>query len=1094
MIILFQSECEGSALKKTRRVLDSFANRIGQRSWKSSFTMEGLDAVRKLLNKSASKNTAVACHIIKDRQRTELLWIVGSRNKFDSEGYVPVHITHQNLLRNEDENLWHYLPSVKALVAIAALFHDWGKASLLFQEKLKCNSKKGDPLRHEWVSYLLFVNLIYFLHAKDDKTWIEGLIECSFDENALIENLKNIQKYKTTDIPPIASLIGILIVTHHKLPYLEYAQAKQYRSEKGETIGKVFGLINSSWGYKNLHDEKEFNLKIDQCFEYKQGLLLKSQSWIKMVKKWATNLFGLIETIEESFKEGLTPVLFHHCRVPLMLADHYFSSIPEDPKFIHSTSLIANTYRKTGKPHQWLEEHLLGVTKNALYIAHLLPKLENDLGVSKDNRALNKISPLPFRWQDKAVSTIKKFKKEENITGIGTFIVNLASTGAGKTIANAKVMQALSEDENSLRFSLALGLRSLTKQTGEEYRNRIGLDESQLAVLIGGVSPSDLEKNDDSEDDEIEALHYDENLLDGEMDYFMDISNDQLSPIFKSQKDRKFLYAPVVVCTIDHLMGATESIRSIKNILPSLRLMSSNLVIDEIDDFSPNDLIAIGRLIFLTAMLGRNVMISSATIPPDLAEGYLNAYVSGWELFSKFKGLPNVVTAIIIDEFSTKVSLLGKNQSISKTEEFRVFYENFIEKRIIHLKSETQKRKGRIINCQHILDNSSGKENSDSIVDQYFEMIKETIIESHKQHHYLHPQKDMAISFGVVRLANIPPCISLTRYLLNTIVPSDFEIKIMPYHSQQVMLLRHEQEKHLDSVLKRNSNNSPYDNVIIKDHISHSHAKNLVFILITTPVEEIGRDHDFDWAIIEPSSYRSIIQMSGRVMRHRNVEIITPNISILQYNLKGLEQKGNTDYPCFIRPGYETSATLDSHNLNEIVDVGEIERGINSIPRIRKGDYSRKQQSLIDLEHFVMHKSLTNYETYGPSELQGNLKEHWYVTGLPAILTPFRSSEPRLELYYIYDEENNYCYFAEKDEEGKMINRESIYSIQYETFSAQERLRMWMVRDYISLLEMYSDLNQISMNAISHKYGITAIPKRENKKYNYSDELGFNIL
>ena len=57
--------------------------------------------------------------------------------------------------------------------------------------------------------------------------------------------------------------------------------------------------------------------------------------------------------------------------------------------------------------------------------------------------------------------------------------------------------------------------------------------------------------------------------------------------------------------------------------------MSSDLVIDEVDDFTGRDLIAIGRLIQLAGMLGRKVMISSATIPPDLAEGYFNAYRAG---------------------------------------------------------------------------------------------------------------------------------------------------------------------------------------------------------------------------------------------------------------------------------------------------------------------------------------------------------------------------------------------------------------------------------------------------------------------------------
>jgi CRISPR-associated endonuclease/helicase Cas3 len=48
-----------------------------------------------------------------------------------------------------------------------------------------------------------------------------------------------------------------------------------------------------------------------------------------------------------------------------------------------------------------------------------------------------------------------------------------------------------------------------------------------------------------------------------------------------------------------------------------------------VDDFDGRDLIAIGRLIHHAGMLGRKVMISSATITPDLALGFFNAYQAG---------------------------------------------------------------------------------------------------------------------------------------------------------------------------------------------------------------------------------------------------------------------------------------------------------------------------------------------------------------------------------------------------------------------------------------------------------------------------------
>ena len=98
MIVTFVSECEKKALKRSRRVLDAFADRIGHNTWQTVITEEGLDAVHSLLKKSATKNTAVSCHRIKSRIRTELQWIVGNKHKFNLEGNVPVNTTSSNQL------------------------------------------------------------------------------------------------------------------------------------------------------------------------------------------------------------------------------------------------------------------------------------------------------------------------------------------------------------------------------------------------------------------------------------------------------------------------------------------------------------------------------------------------------------------------------------------------------------------------------------------------------------------------------------------------------------------------------------------------------------------------------------------------------------------------------------------------------------------------------------------------------------------------------------------------------------------------------------------------------------------------------------
>lgn len=53
-------------------------------------------------------------------------------------------------------------------------------------------------------------------------------------------------------------------------------------------------------------------------------------------------------------------------------------------------------------------------------------------------------------------------------------------------------MQALSQDGQSLRYVLALGLRTLTLQTGDSYRHDIGLGNDELAILIGSKAVQDL--------------------------------------------------------------------------------------------------------------------------------------------------------------------------------------------------------------------------------------------------------------------------------------------------------------------------------------------------------------------------------------------------------------------------------------------------------------------------------------------------------------------------------------------------------------------------------------------------------------------------
>ncbi|MFC3901693.1 CRISPR-associated endonuclease/helicase Cas3 [Acinetobacter marinus] len=220
MIVTLISQCEKKALARTRRVLDAFADRIGDNTWQTVITEDGLLALKKLLRQTATKNTAVSCHWIRGRRRSELLWVVGNRSKFNSEGVVPVNSTKRKILQNEWENNWQYAPSIQIIATLSALLHDLGKSTIGFQNKLTSSSFIGDPYRHEWISLKLFELLI--ADCPDDKAWLNRLlnIEQWLSENDIAQRFKQCNPDKTNiaTLPPLAQWVAWLIVTHHRLP------------------------------------------------------------------------------------------------------------------------------------------------------------------------------------------------------------------------------------------------------------------------------------------------------------------------------------------------------------------------------------------------------------------------------------------------------------------------------------------------------------------------------------------------------------------------------------------------------------------------------------------------------------------------------------------------------------------------------------------------------------------------------------------------------------------------------------------------------------------------------------------------------------
>ncbi len=133
-------------------------------------------------------------------------------------------------------------------------------------------------------------------------------------------------------------------------------------------------------------------------------------------------------------------------------------------------------------------------------------------------------------------------------------------------------------------------------------------------------------------------------------------------------------------------------------------------MIDEVDDFNGQDLIAIARLIHLTAMLGRKVMISSATIPPALAEGFFNVYQQGWKLYCAFKKLKqSQVVGMWVDEFKSQTQIIDLAEFDKTIQYYKQWHDAFVAIRAKSLAEQIVKHKAYIIECDDLVAQKEAK-------------------------------------------------------------------------------------------------------------------------------------------------------------------------------------------------------------------------------------------------------------------------------------------------------------------------------------------------------------------------------------------------
>ncbi|EPC00315.1 hypothetical protein L861_07405 [Litchfieldella anticariensis FP35 = DSM 16096] len=1126
MNVLIVSQCSKNALKETRRILDQFAERRGERTWQTPITQAGLDTLRRLLRKSARKNTAVACHWIRGRDHSELVWIVGDASRFNVRGAVPTNTTSQDILRREDENDWHCGEDITLLAGLAALMHDLGKAIEAFQLRLQGKGPQERNLyRHEWVSLRLFQA---FIGEDDDATWLKRLMEPTETDTATWVNRLQCDGLNAFDaqpfkhLPPLAAAIGWLILSHHRLPLMPSGSLDD--SGRPKLGGRVSGFqasrlrdlpgdITAGWNEICTTDDRK---RIEPYWSFPHGLPVTTAKWRARASHLAERLLSRTKGSEGKWLDNL--YLMHLARLTLMLADHHYSSLTEPGKRVRGEldyPLYANTDRKTGECIQPLDEHLLGVEKHSAAISRSLPSMERNLPRIARHKGFRKRSDHPrFRWQDKAFDLASGLRERSRQQGF--FGINMASTGCGKTLANGRILYALANPDQGARFSIALGLRTLTLQTGQAYRERLSLGEDELAIRVGGSASRALFEHHQSEAEQSGSASM-QRLIEEDSHVTFD-GNFDGHPVLRRLNDdpsvKSLISAPILVCTVDHLVPATEGLRGGRQIAPMLRLMSSDLVLDEIDDFDINDLPALTRLVHWAGMLGSRVLLSSATLPPALLQGLFDAYQDGRAQYQNNRGEPGRPVEICCAWFDEHDR---QHNECGTTETFAEAHRAFANKRHERLAKAVVRRRAELMP----LSNLAGKRR-EVICQGLADLLRDYAETLHNRHHSIDPHSGKRVSFGLIRMANIEPIVEVARALYALGAEVGQCIHLCVYHSQFPLLMRSDIESRLDQALDRRDEMAVFELPDIRRRLDTSPEDDQLFIVLGSPVTEVGRDHDYDWAIVEPSSMRSLIQLAGRIRRHREAECTSPNLIVLDTNLSHVERP---NAPAFCRPGFEGPGEwlLNSHSLTKLMTPDEIEV-IDARPRIVERAELRPHDSLVDLEHARLKKRMVvaktadaqadpvdpvDLESLSPrqrrklrpsSEVPPLGAYTWYVvprvtlTGVMSQQLPFREqSTPQVDLVLMPDESGEdwrlqMIWQGKKRRDWEYVDAEE--KLERCDLEIGERIAVWGQTDYVDALVALADEMDLPLEACARKFGTVTVPKNDNG-WRFHPVLGF---
>lgn len=981
MQVIVLNESSKKALMRSRRVLSKFLPQLGASTWAGAISEDGLDELKAALKAAGvSKGTAISCLRVEGRGRLVRQWILGSSACFDDNGRYAFRQTAYREPVQPPAPVSAAQRLVSSLLRLAGLTHDSAKASEAFADKLK-RGHGGEAIRHDLMSFLMLAESLWSADVSDE-AWLErvqadpaSLVSCvqadpskkgflliSAQNKWLGRVIEALEREKSNralaaqgldaddessgaqeersclvsglelqqlmgQAPVLASLLW-LVLTHHRLPNSDSTAQAWWA---GQHVNVPSSALNAGKG--------SFVCEVQPCLQQAEGTPpWADEGWLKAVSAAAAACRAALSDFQQEGGQigDSTWALFaaNYLRPTLILADHLGTQ--RAPKSFKKTDkrakgvIYANT-REGDRYGDVLSAHELAVARLTRKVSHLYQAKwptatppANSLCVIPDLKG-------KFEWQLDLENACRSARQHGPV-----FSVVIAETGAGKTLAGLRSAHALTDGK--LRVTLALGLRSLTQQSGTAMVKDADLPPSDVVIAVG--QPQTLALGEKykaqqegvtvlSEDDPASSRFGSESAEGGSEDvslYTLDVSclelagnnegvKDDAEPKSKKKKELQLdwlegfcsekeaenlwgaktleiLAAPVLVCTTDHLVRGATLLRG-GDAKMYTRLASADLLLDEIDAYSAADLQSLGKLALIAGLHGRNVTLMSATLSPQIREGLYLAWQEGLKARHRFQG-GSLAHACVFSSNTVKAEVYATEEVLSADK-----WEAYVAKVSAVYDEQVAKSPRRTLAVADV--DLAGSEEA------YYETSIQAAHTMHKSHFTVDPATGKRVSVGFVRLNTAGHARGLAKYLDGRPQGAGPDIRYVAYHSKFPRTYLGVLDVELASLTQRKNPAAFLQVPALRDILDSSSADDVMVVVCTTTLIETGRDFDFDWCVCEPSSSRGFVQAIGRVRRHRDAPASSAaNVAILSHPMRALGKTASEKQPVWLKPGIET--------------------------------------------------------------------------------------------------------------------------------------------------------------------------------------------